>query len=562
MKLKPPSPSELGDRIRETEVWKSIFRPGSIFRKGYKDTSRDRALATMNNVLYHLHPVKVKRHGLKLTYTFCLGGLSFFLFILLTITGIFLMFFYRPMADIGGAQAYTDMQNIRTSVFFGDLVRNLHRWGAHLMVFTVTLHMARVFYTGAYKPPREFNWVVGVILLFLTLGLSFTGYLLPWDQLAIWAVTVGTSLAGYSPFIAKQANFLLLGGVVVGPRDPAPVVRAPRARAAVRVGDLPGGPLLADPQGRRHLGTALGAEGEEDMAKEDTPLDQGVFDSTLEAELAKGTDRRVAEGRARSAAVRAFRAAQPGGGGQARRRAARRPPTAPQRPLPPQPPRPRPPQPPAAAGAPAGAVAVAASAVTVPAREAPLPTGNLPTPKKGAPDKHRLLALVPPEGIQRVEREQGDRVNVWPHLLIEEFVAMFILLAALTIFSTFINAPLRELANANLTPNPSKAPWYFLGLQELLRYFHPMVAGITIPTFILVGLAAIPYVDRNPSIKPGDRQDRDHAVHDPVHVRRDAHDHRLVLPRPRVQLDLAVGAGGVLRTVSTLALSTGRLGGI
>ena len=130
----------------------------------------------------------------------------------------------------------------------------------------------------------------------------------------------------------------------------------------------------------------------------------------------------------------------------------------------------------------------------------------MPTPKKGADDKHRLLALVPPEGIQRVEREQGDRVNVWPHLLIEEFVAMFILLAALTVFSTFINAPLRELANPNLTPNPSKAPWYFLGLQELLRYFHPMIAGITIPTFILVGLAAVPYVDRNPSTKPGDRK--------------------------------------------------------
>jgi quinol-cytochrome oxidoreductase complex cytochrome b subunit len=85
------------------------------------------------------------------------------------------------------------------------------------MVFTVTLHMARVFYTGAYKPPREFNWIVGVILLFLTLGLSFTGYLLPWDQLSIWAVTVGTNLAAYSPNIAKQANFLLLGGAVVGP---------------------------------------------------------------------------------------------------------------------------------------------------------------------------------------------------------------------------------------------------------------------------------------------------------------------------------------------------------
>src|SRR5436189_2317622 len=171
----------------------------------------------MNNVLYHLHPVKMKRHGLKLTYTFCLGGLSFFLFILLTVTGIFLMFFYRPAAQLGGAQAYAAMQNIRTSVFFGDLVRNLHRWGAHLMVFSVTLHMARVFYTGAYKPPREFNWVVGVLLLFLTLGLSFTGYLLPWDQLSIWAVTVGTSLGGYVPLISKQAQFLLLGGVNVGP---------------------------------------------------------------------------------------------------------------------------------------------------------------------------------------------------------------------------------------------------------------------------------------------------------------------------------------------------------
>ena len=241
------------------------------------------------------------------------------------------------------------------------------------------------------------------------------------------------------------------------------------------------------------------------MAKEDTPLDQGVFDSTLEAELAKGTDRRVAEGRARSAAVRAFRAANPEEAAKHAAGGAKAPEGA-EAPAAVAAATPAAAAAPAAAGAPAGAVAVAASAVTVPAREAPLPTGNLPTAKKGAPDKHRLLALVPPEGIQRVEREQGDRVNVWPHLLIEEMVAMFILLAALTIFSTFINAPLRELANANLTPNPSKAPWYFLGLQELLRYFHPMVAGITIPTFILVGLAAIPYVDRNPSNKPGDRR--------------------------------------------------------
>jgi quinol-cytochrome oxidoreductase complex cytochrome b subunit len=205
------------DKVRETELWKSIFRPGSIYRKGYKDTQRDRALAMMNNVLYHLHPVKLKRHGLKLTYTFCLGGLSFFLFVLLTVTGIFLMFFYRPSAGLSSAQAYVDMQNIRYNVVFGDLVRNIHRWGAHLMVLTVTLHMARVFYTGAYKPPREFNWVVGVILLFLTLGLSFTGYLLPWDQLSYWAVTIAEGISGNSPFIGDQAKFILLGGITVGP---------------------------------------------------------------------------------------------------------------------------------------------------------------------------------------------------------------------------------------------------------------------------------------------------------------------------------------------------------
>jgi hypothetical protein len=242
------------------------------------------------------------------------------------------------------------------------------------------------------------------------------------------------------------------------------------------------------------------------MAREDTPLDQEVFDRVLKEQLDAGTDKRVAEGRARSAAVRAYNAAHPeegaaapaaaaakgsGGNGEAQAPAA------------------------AAAAAPAAAPAqaapaagqmVAAAPISAPTRTAPLPTGNIPTPKKGAPDKHRLLALVPPEGIQRVEREQGDRVNVWPHLLIEEFVAMFVLSVGLVVFSTFLNAPLRELANANLTPNPSKAPWYFLGLQELLRYFHPMVAGISIPTFILVGLAAVPFVDRNPSTRPGDRK--------------------------------------------------------
>jgi quinol-cytochrome oxidoreductase complex cytochrome b subunit len=213
----PPKPDEIKKKVQDNVVWKSIFRPGSIYRKGYRDTSRDRALAAMNNVLYHLHPVKVKRHGLKLTYTYCLGGTSFFLFILLTVTGIFLMFFYRPAAGPGNELAYADMQRIISQVQFGDLVRNIHRWAAHLMVLTTFLHMARVFYHGAYKPPREFNWVVGVVLLLLTLLLAFTGYLLPWDQLAIWAVAVGTQMAGFTPVFGQQVQFVLLGGVEIGP---------------------------------------------------------------------------------------------------------------------------------------------------------------------------------------------------------------------------------------------------------------------------------------------------------------------------------------------------------
>jgi quinol-cytochrome oxidoreductase complex cytochrome b subunit len=202
---------EVSDKVWGSQVAESILRPGSPFKKGYSDSPRNRSYVVMNNVLYHLHPVKVKRHGVKLSYTLCLGGLSFFLFILLTITGIFLMFYYTPSAET----AYADIEALSTNVAFGSLVRNMHRWGAHLMVLSVFLHMSRVFYHGAYKPPREFNWVVGVVLLFLTLLLSFSGYLLPWDQLALWAVTVGTNMAGFVPVVGNEVKFALLAGVEV-----------------------------------------------------------------------------------------------------------------------------------------------------------------------------------------------------------------------------------------------------------------------------------------------------------------------------------------------------------
>ena len=188
----------------------SVFR--SIFRQPYPNDERSRAMAVMNNVFLHLHPVRVRQHAVKFAYTFCLGGLSVFFFLVLTVTGVSLMFFYVPSAT----QAYSDILRIQSEVPFGLLARNIHRWAAHLMVFFVFLHMMRVFYHGAYKPPREFNWVVGVVLLFLTVFLSFTGYLLPWDQIAYWAITIGANMATFAPLFNTPSQLLLLGGIEVG----------------------------------------------------------------------------------------------------------------------------------------------------------------------------------------------------------------------------------------------------------------------------------------------------------------------------------------------------------
>jgi len=140
------------------------------------------------------------------------GGITFFLFLVETITGVLLMFYYRPTLQ----WAYHDMLALRDVVSFGPVLRNLHRWGAHAMVIAAWLHMLRVFLTGSYKPPREFNWVVGVALLVLTLLLSFTGYLLPWDQLSMWAVTVSSNMAQAAPLVGSDSRFVLLGARRVG----------------------------------------------------------------------------------------------------------------------------------------------------------------------------------------------------------------------------------------------------------------------------------------------------------------------------------------------------------
>src|SRR5665213_2877432 len=217
------------DLIRNSQVWKSIFRhPAPRDR-------RNRVVVMLTNVFLHLHPVSVRKSGIALSYTWCMGGLTFFMFLELTVTGVLLMFYYRPTLE----HAYNDILLLRDVATLG-ILRELHRWGAHAMVITIWLHMYRVFLTGSYKPPREFNWVVGVLLLVLTLLLSFTGYLLPCDQLAIWAITVGSNMARATPGLgvegpgnqilnlggydlitnASDARFILLGGRFVGEAPP------------------------------------------------------------------------------------------------------------------------------------------------------------------------------------------------------------------------------------------------------------------------------------------------------------------------------------------------------
>jgi len=221
------------------------------------------------------------------------------------------------------------------------------------------------------------------------------------------------------------------------------------------------------------------------------PTPDEIYEQVLAEEQAKGSSPAVAQSRAKAARVRAQKgaadptkavaaakpAAAPAAGGEAK------------------------PAAPAATATPAAAAPARAKATGAPAKKA---VGN----GAGAvPERvQRLLAVVKPEAIQKIERQPMDRVNVWPHLMAAEFVSLLVVTATLTLFSVAVDAPLRELANFSQTPNPSKAPWYFLGLQELLRYFHPQVAGVTIPTVIIIAWFALPYIDRNPSTNPDDRK--------------------------------------------------------
>ena len=194
---------EVWDNLRPRVLFHNIYK--SIYRTtAFPKTERERSEAFFNSFLLHIQPAKIEKHALRFTYTFGLGLLSLYMFLLLTISGLLLMFVYVPSVQ----DAYGRMQDLHSSVSFGYILRGMHFWSANAMIAIVFFHMCRVFYTGAYKAPREFNWVIGVILMVLTLILGFTGYLLPWDQLAFWAITVGAGIAGKANWISDHLNAL------------------------------------------------------------------------------------------------------------------------------------------------------------------------------------------------------------------------------------------------------------------------------------------------------------------------------------------------------------------
>ncbi len=365
------------DRVTSSRPWKSVFR------HGYPVTDLDRMATMFTNFFLHLLPAKVHPNSLRLTYTWALGMATFYLMVILFVTGFLLMFFYIPATD----WAYHNMKDLQFAVSFGLLLRNMHRWAAHGMVALVFLHMCRVFYTASYRPPREFNWVLGVLLWLVTLFLSFTGYLLPWDQLAFWAITVGTSIASYPPWIGETIRVLMLGGQQVGQ-----------------------GALL-----RFYV------------------LHVAVLPAVLGLLVA----------------IHFWRVRKDGG-------------------------------------------------LSRPENAAPLTVASPAAEERFVPGPQKTYALVevvsgttPMVGAQAPEEELPS----WPYLLFRLVVLFQVVLAMTLLLGIFLNAPLEELANPVHPPNPAKAPWYFLGLQELVSY-SALVGGVVVPGLLVLGLMSIPYVDR------------------------------------------------------------------
>ncbi len=400
----------------DTSLWKSltalpenVWR--SIFRNPLPASDLGRAQTSFTNFFLHIHPVKVNKHTLKPTYTFGLGLISLFLFLILSVSGVLLMFYYVPSTT----QAYDRMLDLRGAVAFGVFLRNMHRWAAHAMVAVVFLHMCRVFLTGSYKRPREFNWVIGVLLFLLTMFSSFTGYLLPWDQLAFWAITVGTSIAAYAPFVGKSMKFVLLGDNGVGQEA---LLRFYVLHVVVL-------PLVVSLLVAIHF-----------------------WRIRKDGGLSRPTEEEIPELAAQPVAIAVD------------------------------------------AGVPV-AVGSGVMAMTVaPAVAMPAIAG-------------KPMLVKRPYGVQgmvrgpftKIGNVPDDSVFSWPNLLQSELLVLLLTIAVILLVSVFFNAPLEEPVNVMHPPNPAKAPWYFLGLQEMVSY-SAFWGGIGIPTIEVIILLLVPYLDR------------------------------------------------------------------
>lgn len=326
-------------------IWGSIFR-GPLAPQD----DRDRKLMVMESLVLHLHPSTLPEKTLQFTLTWGLGGMAAVLMLVLVVTGVMLMSAYTPAPE----RAYNDILALQTNVWFGQLVRNLHHWSANAMLVVAFLHLLRVFFTGGFRAPRQFNWLLGLTLLLLIVAANFTGYLLPWDQLAFWAITVGTGLIEYIPLLGKWLQQVILGG--------------PEVSAATLLNFY-------------SLHIAL------------IPIALlGIVSFHF------------------------WRVRKDGG-------------------------------------------------------------------------------VVIPRGPTEPVDPKPKRVTTIPHLVVRELVVALVLLAGLLLFAMLVNAPLEELANPDHSPNPAKAPWYFMGIQELLLHFHPLVAALLIPLLGLGALAILPYLD-------------------------------------------------------------------
>ena len=367
----------------------------AMFRGGPPKTDRTRSSFIFGNVFLHLHSVRTHLWSLRWSTTMGLGIMTTAAFLITLVTGILLMFYYKPYTDV----AYQSIKDIHFIVPTGRFMRNIHRWAANVMVIAVILHMARAFYTAAYRKPREFNWFIGWGLLVATLGLSFTGYLLPWDQLAYWAITIGANIA----------------------QSPREITDAINITQYFDIGGL-----------QREILLGSDKVGEEALIRFYL-LHVMILPLVLVMLMA----------------VHFWRIRKDGG------------------------------------------LAKPANADELVAKEAkefyPVFTD--------APTKTYHLAAIVKGKTAAVGSGPEHTVPSMPHLFYAELGVLMLTTLICVALAFISDAPLKELANPLVPENPAKAPWYFLGLQEIVS-FSAFMGGIGIPMLCVIGLGLIPFLDR------------------------------------------------------------------